>query len=103
MARFVKPIQCLAVFFANLNDGFDLNAFLVEFAGALVIRPHLHELAVDFSVSFFNSVDFIEHSTFKLLKSLFTAGEKKRGTLRRVSGYYNLGLCSHSPAARIKY
>jgi hypothetical protein len=86
MTRLVKAIQCLAKFSANLNDGSDLNAFLIEFAGALVIGPHLHELAVDFCVSFFNSEDFIEHDTFKLLKRFPESSEKKRGILRRVPG-----------------
>ena len=63
-ARFLVRFHRLAIFARLLNNGFQVNALLVEFGRALVVPAHFEQFPVNLLEAFFNSRQFIEHTNF---------------------------------------
>ena len=62
--RFLVGFHRLAIFARLPDDGFQVNAFLVEFGRALVVPAHFEQFPVNLLEAFFNSRQFIEHTNF---------------------------------------
>ncbi len=58
---FLQAFQCLAVLARLFHDGLQVDAFLVDLGGALVVVAHLEHFLSQLFVSFFNAFNFVEH------------------------------------------
>jgi len=74
-AGLLQPCQIPAVALSPVHQVLQVEAFLIQLGGALVVVPHLQEQAVDLCITLFDPTEFVEHSSsdFKL-----GAGENSR-------------------------